>query len=168
MPRESDGRLVSDVNAVAFSPDAKILFAEDGLWSTTGGEHLGRLQADPTFDDTLALSRDGSTVATADDLGEVRLFDVRTRRGKGEPLLSYPHPFTTVAYSPDARTVAAGDLDGKIGLWDAATQTQLAAPLEIRDGGAAVQACSDIHCGDDYVTGLAFSADGETIAAAND
>ena len=63
----------------------------------------------------LALSPDGSTLATAALDKTVRLWDVRSFRRLGDPLAGSVY---AVAFSPDGRTLAGGGFDGKVRLWE--------------------------------------------------
>ncbi|MCC8246170.1 WD40 repeat domain-containing protein [Saccharothrix luteola] len=69
--------------------------------------------------DSLAFSPDGSLPATTGPRGQVRLWDLASRRSTGELDADAQR---AVAFSPAGRTlVTAGD-DGAVRLWDAATR----------------------------------------------
>lgn len=104
--------------------------------------------------DSLVLSPDGKTVAaggckstaggsTDCDAGEIRLFDVRSRRQIGAPLIGHRRGIRDLAFSPDGQTLASSTLDDVI-LWNVSTRTPRGRP----QAGSAV----------------AFTLDGKTVA----
>jgi WD40 repeat protein len=163
---------------VAFSPDGRTLAAGYRTVSVFGGKggvvlwdaaRRGRLAPEPLPVPEggvwgLAFSPDGRSLAAgyAADVGKggVVLWDVARRaRLAPEPLPVPEGGIKSVAYSPDGRTLAAGwgDLSGVGGgggvvLWDAGRRARLAPePLAVPEG---------------VITGVAFSRDGQTLAAA--
>ena len=70
----------------------------------------------------MAFSPDGHTLASGDDDGTVRLWDVADPahpRPLGQPLTG-GGAVNSVAFSPDGHTLASGSVDGTIRLWDVA------------------------------------------------
>jgi WD40 repeat protein/transcriptional regulator with XRE-family HTH domain len=100
--------------------------------------------------DSVAFSRDGTTLATGNADGTVRLWDVATRR-QTATLAGPAGPVNAVAFSRDGTTLATGNADGTIRLWDVATRRQIAA-LTGPTGP---------------VNSVAFSPDGTTLATGN-
>jgi len=69
----------------------------------------------------VAFSPDGKTVASGDDLGEIRLWDAVT--GENVVIMKKPRnpdrlaTVWSVAFSPDGKSVASGNADTTICLW---------------------------------------------------
>lgn len=144
------------INALAFSPDGKILAV---------GTYQQVLLCDPATRQVvavwsghadavraLAFSPDGTRLAAGGGIsgarGEVRIWNVPERR----EVRSFGNQTDTVnalAYTPNGKTIASGSADRTIQLWDAGT-------------GTALQTLRD-HA--DAVLGLAFRADGKYLAS---
>jgi WD40 repeat protein len=156
--------LSGGVTSVAFSPDRKTLAVGgingngDGavwLWNVATGHQTGDFLTRGAVT-SVAFSPDGKTLATGADDGTARLWDVATRRQAGNPLVS-GGPVTSVAFSPDGKILAVGgtdksDGDGTVQLWDVATGEQIGASLNMKAGA---------------VSSVAFSRNGEALAAAD-
>jgi WD40 repeat protein len=153
-------------SSLAFSPDGSVLAlggARITLWDPRTGRQLRRFAAGPTSDaNILAFSPDGRMLASGGGSGDgkhkVALWDVRSGRLRGEPLLghgpglsvSIDQGVTGLAFSPDGRTLASGGDDGKVVLWDVASRRLRDLPLLGHRLG---------------VRSLAFSPDGTTLAS---
>jgi WD40 repeat protein/energy-coupling factor transporter ATP-binding protein EcfA2 len=123
------------VNSIALSPDSKTL-ASGGC-----GKRGQRI----------------TTVNNTSDAcieGEIRLWDVSTRRIIGQPLSDHKDEITSVVFSPDGKTLASasGQADGTIKLWDVATRQPL--------GGAFTGYIA-------VMNKMVFSPDGETLVSAS-
>jgi WD40 repeat protein len=113
----------------------------------------------------VASSRDGRTIASADDFGHIRLWDAQARRPLGPALLTaagrLPDPSRApgLAFSPDGRTLAAGGetakFSGAVRLWDVATRKlvlpRFADPADPMSGS---------------IRSVAFSPNGKILATA--
>ncbi|MEU3297503.1 hypothetical protein ABZ722_34905 [Streptomyces longwoodensis] len=93
----------------------------------------------------VAMSPDGSTVATASPGNTVKLWNAAT--GQLQTTLTHQHPVSAVAFHPDGHTLATGSNDGTVRLWNTTTgqpQTTLTTPTSIAS--------------------VTFSPDGHTLA----
>ena len=119
---------------VAYSPDGTTLASStDGamlLWDVAARDTIGTLQGhgDPSF------SSDGSVLATGAGLGEVRLWNVATKKNIAR--LGHPDHLRDGSgfgingvFSPDGSLLASVGLNG-IELWDASEWTGASAPTQ--------------------------------------
>ncbi|MDF3015766.1 MAG: NTPase-like protein [Thermomicrobiales bacterium] len=109
---------------------------------------------------SVAVSPDGALLATGNSDGTIQLWDLASRRHRGEPLVGHTMRANSLAFSPDGETLASGGCQqwddqvgcvrGELWLWDVARGQPL--------GPAIAEHTSDI------VT-VAFSPDGSLVAA---
>jgi WD40 repeat protein len=148
---EGHGNLV---NAVAFSPDGKLLTSGAGdnpwtgdgsarLWDVDTGKEFRKLEGNGTSVHAVAFAPDGKTVATA-SLTMIQLWEVPS----GKLLLRLPCGCRSLTFSPDGKTLASGSYS-TIRLWEVATGRE----RQVLRG----------HRGS--VTGVAFSPDGKQLAS---
>jgi len=97
----------------------------------------------------VAISADGSRLATTHSDGAVRVWDTSPDESL-TGLVGHPHGLSAIAFSADGSRIATGSLDGSTRLWDSATYQLLAILLGPRTP----------------VLWLAFSADGTRVATA--
>ncbi|MEV6278983.1 TIR domain-containing protein [Nocardia sp. NPDC051832] len=117
-----------------------------------------------SFDDAgahcIAISPDGTTLASTDLLGSIQLWNVHDGTRIGEP---FGNESTSgggggncdgaaVAFSHDGSRVVIGGQGGVIGIWDVRTLRQIGSPL---------------YGHTDNVSGIAFSADDEHVISAS-
>ena len=152
------------VNAVAFSPDGKLLAAAQAngyvrLWNPVTGQAVGAPLLASTSPQSyvggVAFSPDGTLLATAGDDGTVRLWNPATGQPVGAPLLASTGPgsyVNGVAFSPDGTLLASADGDGTVRLWNPSTRQPVGAPLPADPRG--------------NVAAVAFSPDGKLLATA--
>ena len=106
-----------ELDTVAFSRDGRLLAIggeETWLWDLASG----RRRRVPGAAGALALSVDGKRLATAGKDGNVRIFDVATRRRLSEPLTGPAQGLHAIAFSPDGATLAAAGEDKRVWLFD--------------------------------------------------
>src|SRR5262249_48932498 len=149
------------VNAIAFSPDGKVLASGDcvgaiRLWDTATGKeraaftHAGRRAW------SLAFSPDGKTLASSSP-SRVMLWEVRTGQpravietGGQEVNRVGQHAGCSVVFSPDGRTLAGAADGGAVRLWDALSGKE----RRVLHGHGSAVLC------------VAFAPNGRTVATA--
>ena len=114
-------------------------------------QHIATLSGHTDGIFSVALSPDGTTLASSSVDGTVKLWDVATKTNTAT--LRGDFKVRSVAFSPDGTTLAAGlgdgdDADGTVMLWDVATKTNI----------ASLGPATSVHS-------VAFSPDGTTLAA---
>jgi WD40 repeat protein len=119
--------------------------------SLTSTRYAGTFAGHQLGVNSVALSPDGGTLATAGADGTVFVWDVARRAPVGQPLSGHRAAVWSVAFSPDRRTLATAGADGTVVLWDLARRAPLGPPLRG-------------HAGE--VTAVAFGRDGRTLASA--
>ncbi len=133
-----------------------------GLFPAIGGPHHpagpGRPSAHGQFKGmgghgdrpmTVAFSPNGQVLATADNDGTARLWNVATQRQIGAPFSLKGVAIKNAAFSPDGKLLASADADGTVRLWNVATRRQVGAPFVVSTK---------------RVAGAVFSPDGRTLA----
>jgi WD40 repeat protein/class 3 adenylate cyclase/energy-coupling factor transporter ATP-binding protein EcfA2 len=144
----------------SFSPDGRSLaaateLAQDvAIVDVASGHVTGRLQmpeGEPGLSGA-AFSPDGRTIATGSQDGRVRLWDVRTRKQRGDPLVGHENSVRSLAYSPDGSILASAGEDGTgIMLWDVASGDRIGTPL-LAHPGAESNVVRFIHKGAGLLT----------------
>ncbi len=139
--------------SVSFSPDGRMVAVEsvDGatlLEVATG--NAATLATGHTYGPlSVALSPDGTTLASSANYDEVHLWDVATGRVTAT-LQGHAGRLNSVDFSPDGATLASGASDRTIKLWDVTTGAEVAT-LEAT--------------GSTWVSVVGFSRDGKMLAS---
>lgn len=121
-------------NALAFSPDGKILASGSGLtttrsapsraiklWDVKSGRELMTLYGHRSHISLLVFSPDGKTLASGSTDGTARLWEVATGRDLGV-LGGHTFAVYAIVFAPDRRTLlTAGDLNDAVRVWDLET-----------------------------------------------
>ncbi|HST66340.1 MAG TPA: helix-turn-helix domain-containing protein [Mycobacteriales bacterium] len=154
--REVDRNLAMQLALAAYRI-APTVEARSSLIDSSAMPTATRLLGAPGLLQAVAVTPDGGTVAAGGADGQVRLWDVPTRRLAGTLTGSAgPSPTVfTVTAGPDGRTLATGGTDGQVRLWslaDRAHPRQLAAVI----GATGPQPT---------VFATAYAPDGRTLAA---
>lgn len=155
---------VRRINSLVFSPDGKLLASggSDGnirLWDFTTGKVMQTLPGDSQGIQSLALSSDGTTVASASsepDKGTVKLWDIRTGKvlhtfsGSGESWTVNALALSPEGYIAAGITTSSFRKQGfMIKLWDIHTGKELRTFTEYSD----------------WINSVAFSPDGNILAS---
>jgi WD40 repeat protein len=149
----------SDVNAIAFSRDGKLLaFFAGGLNIVDAATHepvaMDQSAKPPPGpnSDAIAFSPDGTILAYADGQ-ELNLWDVVNRKPLGAPVSAHARGMSSLAFSTDGKTLAL-EADGGPILWDVGSRQRIGQLLF----GA-------LHRGYSVLDAMAFSSDGKTLAS---
>ncbi|MFG1679212.1 hypothetical protein ACGFNP_03505 [Nonomuraea sp. NPDC049269] len=148
-----------EVTAIGVSPDGETIAAggRNGdirfLDARTGRPRGSPIKTEGALAtvDALTFTPDGRYLFTTTTSGQVRSWDVATRRFQ----LSYTREdaqASSLAFSRDGTILAAGDLQGVIRLWDPVSAEQLGQPLTGHTAG---------------VSAMTFSPDGRTLLSSS-
>jgi WD40 repeat protein len=145
------GVVSNEMRDLAFSPDGNVLAVAAGptlrFWDVRTGKEQSMAGGHRGEVLTVLLAADGKTVLTHGVDRTIRRWDAATGKERSQ----FPEPRGTVyvAFAPDCRIVALANADGTIRLHDSTDGAELHR-LKGHQNGAA---------------GLAFSADGKTLAS---
>jgi WD40 repeat protein/tRNA A-37 threonylcarbamoyl transferase component Bud32 len=153
--RRFQGHLVN-VNSLAFRPDGSRLASagNDGvvlIWDVDTGKQTGMLSPDRRrMIEAVAYSADGKLLASGGLDQIVRIWDARTHR-ELRALHGHASGVTSLAFHPDGVRLASGSQDGVVKIWDATK------------GAESIRIAPEPK---ERYSGLAFSPDGRSVAAA--
>lgn len=145
-----DGALFADRGTlITISADHMMI-----CWNVETGEARWKTMAPNTANMSLAVSRDGTTIACGDHLGAVGLWsaaDGRALGAMGERHTAGRTGIQGISFSRDGNLVAAGGHDGVTQIWDVAAQSY----------------CGQTSPHRERVWSTALSPDGRTLATAS-
>jgi WD40 repeat protein len=158
------------ISAVVITPDGKTMVSRGAdnvirRWDAATGKELGQF-TEPKGTTGVVFSPDGKTAALANANGSVRLHDLADGKELRQ-LKGHTNGTAAIAFSPDSKRLASrGNVDNIIRVYDVAPGSELKqinvpapkAPGGGFGGGFGVAA--------PVGRGLAFSPDGQTLAAA--
>jgi WD40 repeat protein len=141
------------INAVMFDPGNRFIAASSDqridFLDPESGSTLGKPIVVSGYVAALALSADGSLLASGTLNGTIQLWNTQTHTEHRPPLVGHRGFIHSLAFSPDAHRLASAGEDGVI-VWDLAT-------------GAAAHELLDEHQGDVY--SVAYSHDGRFLVS---
>jgi WD40 repeat protein len=146
----------SPIKAAAFSPHNDVLATAGKtivFWDTATNRPAGPPVTVPGGAAALAFNNAGTAVATGDDDGTARIWNVSTGREIGQPIMASIGPVNSVAFSPDGNLLATADSDGTARLWNTGSGREFGHALI--DGGQALPG--------EPVTEIAFNPDGKLL-----
>lgn len=119
------------------------------FWTLNDRYPMGQqLQVDSKSAKSVAISRDGMMVASGDDAGSVKLWQLDSNHAP-KMLAGHGDQVWALAFSPDGRLLASGDRLGTVQVWDVAS-------------GRVVHI---IKTGADAIWSVEFATDGELFVA---
>jgi WD40 repeat protein len=148
IPRQASDEVIAASSSGEFIVEATA--EEVRLVNLVSGVHTVVPLRMPNRFSAIGLSRDGRSLVTADDVGDIRIWDLNS--GQLKETFETGQEITAVAIDPSGQLLAAARADHSIGLWNVAT-----GPLQV-----------ELRKHQDVVNALAFSPDGKTIASGGD
>jgi WD40 repeat protein/serine/threonine protein kinase len=114
---------------VAISPDGQLIVAgcsdrTVGVWNMQNGKCLDQLRGHVSQVNAIAINGDGTRIASAEQGGAMRLWEIEPGQQHGLQLLLLSEGIKTiscVAFSPDGKYLATGSYDHTLRLWEAAS-----------------------------------------------
>ena len=154
------------VSTITFSPDGKLLATGDYIGDARVWDLASRRQVSPTIRTgteaapPMAFSPGGTVLATADAYGTIRLWNILTGHEISSPLNVNGGAVSTLRFSRDGTVLASGSASATtVKLWDFSTGGQIGPTLTVANPSGNI---------DSYIDALAFSPQGNYLAATSD
>ena len=142
------------ISALALSTVGQLMASAGGkelvLWNAQSGERMRTLSGHQATISRLVFSSDDRTLASADEGGTIKLWDLTT--GQAKDSFSTGGKVTALRFAPNGQMLASAGEDKTISLWD------------LRSDGLRVK----LKKHDATVNALAFSPDGQLLASGSD
>jgi WD40 repeat protein len=138
---------VGFVQALAFSPDGKMLVTNDcsrvevagaciegtlRLWDVNSGRIIERdFEGHTGFIWSATFSPDGKILASGSNDNSVILWDVATGEQIGQRLSNHGGPVRRVAFSPDGTRLASAGFDNLVFLWNVESGQAIGGPVAV-------------------------------------
>jgi WD40 repeat protein len=148
IPRQASDEITAASSSGDFIAEATA--KEVRLVNLVSGVHTSVPLPMPNRVSAIGLSRDGRSLVTADDVGDIRIWDLSS--GRLKTTFETGQNITALAIDTSGQLLAVARADHSIGLWNVTTGTS---QVELRK-----------H--QDFVNALAFSPDGKTMASGGD
>ncbi|NQE38565.1 hypothetical protein E5S67_06350 [Microcoleus sp. IPMA8] len=127
-----------------------LLFWRCLLWNLQTQKLIATLTGHPNWVNSVAISADGKTLASASADNTIKLWDLQTQK-QIKTLTGYSNSVYSVAWSPDSKILASASADNTIKLWNLQTQKEF----------------PTLTGHSDSVYSVAFSPDDKTLASAS-
>jgi WD40 repeat protein len=148
IPREASDEVIATSSNGDFI--AEVTRKELRLVNLASGAHKVIPLWLPNHVTAIGLSRDGRSLVTADDVGDIRIWDLNS--GQLKKMWETGQEITALAIDASGQLLAAARADHSIQLWNVTT-----GPMQV-----------ELRKHQDVINALAFSPDGKTIASGGD
>jgi len=123
------------ITSVAFTPDGTQIVCGSSntiqRWDVDTGERIGEpLRGHEDWIQSVAVSRDGTLIASGSQDRTIRIWDSKTGASIGKPVEGHDDRVSSVTFSPDGAKIASGSYDQTIRLWSVKTQAMIGGPLK--------------------------------------